>query len=177
MKNTWRSSEICEKNEYVIDYACEDGCVKVANVKTAKTRWLKVRQGVFPSEWPTRAHCVYQFIVSVRWGEGTSINRQWSPLRLDGTKSLKSISRARLDFRRRPFLCTTLCRNPIQASNFSGAFDQLFLWIFYAIFTDYASPLCLYHGAKKSKLPKAQIKGGPALINFMERVLWFSVSA
>ena len=24
-------------DEYVIDYACEDGCVKVANVKSPKT--------------------------------------------------------------------------------------------------------------------------------------------
>ena len=30
-------------DEYVIDYACEDGCVKVENVKTAK----QVRQGMF----------------------------------------------------------------------------------------------------------------------------------
>ena len=27
-------------------------------------------------------------------------------------------------------LCTTLCRNPKQLSNFGGTFDQLFLWIF-----------------------------------------------
>ena len=35
-----------------------------------------------------------------------------------------------MNFRRRPFLCTTLYRNPMQASNFGGTFDQLFLWIF-----------------------------------------------
>ena len=34
-----------KNDEYVIDYTCEDGCVKVENVKTAKTRWLKVCQG------------------------------------------------------------------------------------------------------------------------------------
>ena len=44
-------------------------------------------------------------------------------------KKLNSISRARLNFRRRPILCTTLYRNPMQASNFGGKFDQLFLWI------------------------------------------------
>ena len=34
-----------------------------------------------------------------------------------------------MNYRRRPFLCTTLYRNPMQASNFGGTFDQLFLWI------------------------------------------------
>ena len=43
---------------------------------------------------------------------------------------LNSIPRARLNFWRQPILCTTLCRNPIQASNFGGTFDQLFPWIF-----------------------------------------------
>ena len=38
--------------------------------------------------------------------------------------------RARLNFQRRPILCTTLYRNLMQASNFGGTFDQLFLWIF-----------------------------------------------
>ena len=33
-------------------------------------------------------------------------------------KKLNLISRARLNFRRRPFLCTTLYRNLMQASNF-----------------------------------------------------------
>ena len=56
-------------------------------------------------------------------------------------KKLNSISRERLNFRRRLILCTTLYRNPIQASNFGGTFDQLFLWIFYAIFTQDASLL------------------------------------
>ena len=45
-------------------------------------------------------------------------------------KKLNSICRARLIFRRRPFLCTTLNRNLMQASNFGGTSDQLFLWIF-----------------------------------------------
>ena len=49
---------------------------------------------------------------------------------VQAVKKLNSISRERLNFRRRPILCTTLYRNPMQASNFGGTFDQLFLWIF-----------------------------------------------
>ena len=64
-------------------------------------------------------------------------------------KKLNSVSRARLNFWRWPILCTTLYRNPIQASNFGGAFDQLFLWNFYALFTEDASLLLLAYGAKK----------------------------
>ena len=45
-------------------------------------------------------------------------------------KKLNSISRERLNFRRRPLLCTTLYRNLMQATNFGGTFDKLFLWIF-----------------------------------------------
>ena len=44
-------------------------------------------------------------------------------------------------------------------SNFGGTFDQLFIWIFYEIFTEGASLLLLYHGAKKSKMTKNSIKG------------------
>ena len=73
--------------------------------------------------------------------------------------------RERLNFRRRPILCTTLYRNPMQATNFGGTFDQLFLRIFYKIFTVDASQSFLYHGAKKSKMTKNsnQGGGGPAL--------------
>ena len=81
---------------------------------------------------------------------------------VQGVKKLNSISRERLNFRRRPILCTTLYRNPMQASNFSGTFDQLFLRIFYKVFTEDASLSLLYHGAKKSKWPKTQIKGSCA---------------
>ena len=69
-------------------------------------------------------------------------------------KKLNSISRERLNFRRRPFLCTTLYRNLMQASNFGGTFDQLSFEFFYKIFTKDASLLVLYHGAKKSKMTK-----------------------
>ena len=44
-------------------------------------------------------------------------------------KKLNSISRAQLNFRKRPILCPTLYRNLKQASNFGGSRDQLFLWI------------------------------------------------
>ena len=62
-------------------------------------------------------------------------------------------------------LCTTLYRNLMQASNFSGTFDQLFFEFYYEIFTEDASQLLLYHSAKSQKWPKTQIKGGggPAL--------------
>ena len=45
-------------------------------------------------------------------------------------RKLNSISRVRLNFRRRPILCTTLYRNLMLASNFGGTFDQPFLRIF-----------------------------------------------
>ena len=44
----------------------------------------------------------------------------------------------------------------MQASNFGGLFDQIFLWIFYEVFTKYASLLFLYHGAKKLGLSKKE---------------------
>ena len=81
-------------------------------------------------------------------------------------KKLNSISRERLNFRRRPILCTTLYRNPMQASNFGGTFDQLFLWIFFIKFSQ-KMPLYLFSTMvqKSRKWPKTQIKGGgPALI-------------
>ena len=49
---------------------------------------------------------------------------------VQAVKKLNSISRERLNFRRRPILCTTLYRNPTWVSNFGGTFDQLFLWNF-----------------------------------------------
>ena len=46
---------------------------------------------------------------------------------IPSVKKLNLISQARLNFRRRPILCTTLYRNLTQASNFGDTFDQLFL--------------------------------------------------
>ena len=85
---------------------------------------------------------------------------------VQAVKKLNSISRERLNFCRRPILCTTLYRNPTQASNFGGTFDQLFLRFFYTIFTEDASRPLLYHDAKKSKMTKNSNQGGgggPAL--------------
>ena len=52
-----------------------------------------------------------------------------------------------MNFRRRPILCTTLYRNPMQASNFGGTFDQLVLRIFLSKFhrrclSTSSTPLC-----------------------------------
>ena len=63
----------------------------------------------------------------------------------------------------------------MQASNFGGTFDQLFLWIFYEIFTEDASRLRLHHGAKKSKKDQKLKSRGPAL-NLKARVSSFIVS-
>ena len=64
-------------DEYVIDYACEDACVKVANVKLVKKIIVRQGKGAGRRRLPS-AHkntCVYQLIAS---GEGTSNNRLWS---------------------------------------------------------------------------------------------------
>ena len=53
--------------------------------------------------------------------------------------------------------------NLMQASNFGGTFGQLFLCIFYEIFTEDASLLFLYHGAKKSKMTKSWSQRGVLL--------------
>ena len=71
-------------------------------------------------------------------------------------KKVNSISRAGLNFQRRLILCTTLYRNLMQAGNFGCTFNQLFIWIFYALFTEDASTLSL---AWCKKWPKTQING------------------
>ena len=75
-------------------------------------------------------------------------------------KKLNSISRARMNFRRRPILCTTLYRNPMQVSKFGGAFDQLFLWFVFMEFSQ-KMPLSFFYTMvqKSQKWPKTQIKG------------------
>ena len=74
---------------------------------------------------------------------------------VERVKKVNSISQARLNFQRRPILCTTLYGNPIQARNFGVAFHQYFC----TIFTEDASLTLLYLGAKSQKGPKTQIKG------------------
>ena len=86
---------------------------------------------------------------------------------VQAVKKSNSILRERLNFRRRPIVCTTLYRNPMQASNFGGAFDQLFLWISLWNFHRRCISILSIPWCKKSqKWPKTQIKGGggvPAL--------------
>ena len=78
-------------------------------------------------------------------------------------KKLNSISRARLNFRRRPFcvqLCIeTLCKRATSVAhltNFSFEF-------FNEIFTEDASLFFLYHGAKKLKMTKNSNQRGSSL--------------
>ena len=78
-------------------------------------------------------------------------------------KKLTSISRARLIFWRRPISCTAFLRNLMQASDFGGTFDQLFLCIFLwnfhrrCLFT-FSIPWC-----KKEKNDQKLKLRGPAL--------------
>ena len=86
-------------------------------------------------------------------------------------KKVKSISWARLNFRRRPFLCTTLYRNLMQASNFGGTFDQFFLWTFLWNFHRRCLSSVFIPWCKKSqKSPKTQIKGGSCLKHDTSRI-------
>ena len=84
---------------------------------------------------------------------------------VQAVKKLNSISRERLNFRRRPILCTTLYRNLMQAPNFGGTFDQLFLWIFSWNFyrrclSTFSTPWC----QKVKNDQKLKSRGGPALM-------------
>ena len=83
---------------------------------------------------------------------------------VQAVKKLNSISWELLNFRRRPILCTTLHRNPMQVSNFGGLFDQLFLWIFLMKFSQ-KMPLSFFETMmqKVKKWPKTQSRGGGSL--------------
>ena len=63
----------------------------------------------------------------------------------------------------------------MQASNFGGTFDQLFFGIFYEIFTEDASLLLLYHGAKKSKMTKNSNQGGGVLAGMFLEILGLTI--
>ena len=94
-------------------------------------------------------------------------------------KKLNSISWARLNFRRRLILCTTLYRNLMQASDFGGTFDQLFFEFFYEMFTEDASLLFLYHGAKKCVRVHSwgpQLDDDESDITFHEKLLIMTLS-
>ena len=83
-----------------------------------------------------------------------------------------SISRARLNSRRRPILCTTLYRTLCKRAtsvayltNFSFAIE-----FFSQIFTEDASLFLLYHSAKKSRMTKNSNQGG-GVLPFNKRVI------
>ena len=122
------------------------------------TRAIAVRRGVLSSGWSTLSvgwslPCLpvsaldfgQQRLEWHRAKQGSrtqsrvvrNIGRAWPLYLVAGilTSVLEDLSsgslvRKRLNFRRRPILCTTLYRNPMQATNFGGTFDQLFLRIF-----------------------------------------------
>ena len=78
------------------------------------------------------------------------------------------ISRVRLNFRRQAILSTALHRNPMQASSFGGTFDELFVWIFYALFTEDASQLLPIPWRKNVKNDqKTPIKGSWLNLNVL----------
>ena len=82
---------------------------------------------------------------------------------VQAVKKLNSISREPLNFRRRPILCTTLYRNPMQATNFGGTFDQLFLRIVLSNFHRRCLSTCSIPWCKKVKNDqKLKSRGGPA---------------
>ena len=96
---------------------------------------------------------------------------------VQAVKKLKSISRERLNFRRRPIFCTTLYRNPMQARNFGGTFDQLFLRIFLSIFhrrclSTFSIPWC-----KKVKNDQNSNQGGGPALRLFLRVLSSDMSS
>ena len=78
---------------------------------------------------------------------------------VQAVKRFNSISRARLNFRRRPILSAILYRNPIHAK-LRWHIWPTFLGNFYAVFTGDAFLLFLYHGAKQSKMTKNSNQGG-----------------
>ena len=160
MKKTWTYSEICEKNDvYVNEYACEESWKR----EDDKDSMIESSPGGVPKRVAHKStlrvsiYCASQ----VRGGDVYESPVEPLGLRLDGAKSLNSISRARLNFRRRPFLRTTLlCRNPIQASNFGGAFDQLFLWIFLCNFHRWCLSTLSIPWCKKVKMTRNSNQGG-----------------
>ena len=86
---------------------------------------------------------------------------------------LNSIWRARMNFLRWPILCTALYRNPIQASNFSGTFDQLCLGIFQAVFTQDGPPFSISWCKRvKMKKTKNSNQEGSCLLFFLFESSW-----
>ena len=91
--------------------------------------------------------------------------------------ALNSISRGRLNSRRRPILCTTLYRNLMQASNFGGIFDQPFLWIFLWNFHRRCASTSSIWRSKKVKNDLKLKSRGSGLINiFSVTVCYFVIT-
>ena len=78
---------------------------------------------------------------------------------VQAVKTLNSISWQQLNFPRRPILSTILYRNPNISEQLQCLIWPIFLRIFYALFTQDAPLLFLYHGVKSRRWPKTQIKG------------------
>ena len=92
---------------------------------------------------------------------------------VQAVKKLNSISREWLNFRRRPILCTTLYRNPMQATNFGSTFDQLFLRIFLYNFHRRSLSISSIPWCKKVKNDqKLKSRGGPALRHHYWAGIW-----
>ena len=60
-------------------------------------------------------------------------------------------------------MCTTLYRNPMQVTNFGGTFDQLFLRIFYKIFTKDASQAA-FTRIRIARYPDIRVEGTRVLV-------------
>ena len=78
---------------------------------------------------------------------------------VEAVKKLNSISRERLNYRRRPILCATLYRNPTQASNFSGTFDQLSFEYFMPFSHKMPFKFISTMVQKSQRWPKTQVNG------------------
>ena len=91
---------------------------------------------------------------------------------LSGKKKKSEIQSPESDWTFRDgWFCVLLCIETICKRATSVAhFDQLFLCIFYEIFTESVSLLFLYHGAKKSKMTKKLKPRGSCLLH---RPLWW----
>ena len=76
-----------------------------------------------------------------------------------------------MNFQKLPTLRTVLYRQPRQASNFSGIFDHLFLWILYDVHK-ISSILFLHHGIKKSKMTKKSNQKVLAIFLFLLKFLF-----
>ena len=78
-----------------------------------------------------------------------------------GKKIKFNLTRA-IELSETPDFVATLYRNPIQASNFAGTFDQLFLWINFLMQFSHKMPLFFFYTMvqKSQKMTKSSKQGG-----------------